>query len=198
MAQPEGFAIEGKEYMGYRLKKSIYGLKLTSRQCYLKFNEVVKKFSFSENQVGNCIYIKINGIMFIILVRYVDDILLASNDKNLLYKAKRFLSSYVLGIEIHRDRTRGVLGLSQKAYINKVLKLYNMHDCFGTHVRFIKGNKLGTFQCRRNQLEIDQIKLIHYNLSVRSIMYAQICMCPDLAFVSWLLGKIQSNIGMKH
>jgi hypothetical protein len=27
MAQPEGFAIEGKEHMGCRLKKSIYELK---------------------------------------------------------------------------------------------------------------------------------------------------------------------------
>jgi hypothetical protein len=49
--------------------------------------------------------------MFIILILYVDDILLASSDKNLLYETKGFLSSnfdmkelgdvsYVLGIEI--------------------------------------------------------------------------------------------------
>jgi hypothetical protein len=49
--------------------------------------------------------------MFIILILYVDDILLASSDKNLLYEAKGFPSSnfdmkelgdvsYVLGIEI--------------------------------------------------------------------------------------------------
>jgi hypothetical protein len=31
-------------------------------------------------------------------------------------------ASYVLGIEIHRDRKNGVLGLSQKAYLEKVLK----------------------------------------------------------------------------
>jgi hypothetical protein len=36
-------------------------------------------------------------------------------------------TSYVLGIEIHRDRIRGMLSLSQKAYIEKVLKRYNMH-----------------------------------------------------------------------
>jgi hypothetical protein len=61
--------------------------------------------------------------MFIILIVYVDDILLVSRDKNLLYETKEYLSSnfdmkdisdasYVLGIEIQRDRTKGVLGLS--------------------------------------------------------------------------------------
>ena len=32
MAQPKGFVMEGKERMGCRLKKSIYGLKQASRQ----------------------------------------------------------------------------------------------------------------------------------------------------------------------
>jgi hypothetical protein len=133
MAQPEGFTIEDKEYMGLRLKKSIYGLKQVSIQWYLKFDEVVKKCGFVKNQVDNCIYIKIKGSMFIVLVLYVDDILLASSDKNLLYETKGFLSSnfdvkdlgaasYVLGIEIYRDRTKGVLDLSQKAYIEKSAK----------------------------------------------------------------------------
>jgi hypothetical protein len=31
-------------------------------------------------------------------------------------------ASYVLGIEIHRDRQKGVLGLSQKSYIEKYTK----------------------------------------------------------------------------
>jgi hypothetical protein len=112
MTQPEGFVVEGKEHMGCKLKKSIYGLKQASRQWYLKFDEVIKKFGFIENQVDNCIYVKIKGSMFIILVLYVDDILLACSDKNLLHETKGFLSSnfdmkdlgdtsYVLGIEIH-------------------------------------------------------------------------------------------------
>jgi hypothetical protein len=73
--------------------------------------------------VDNCIYVNFKGKDFTILVLYVDDILLASSDKNMLYETKSFLSSnfdmkdlgdasYVLGIEIHRDRTKGVLRLS--------------------------------------------------------------------------------------
>jgi hypothetical protein len=138
--------------------------------------------------------------MFIILVLYVDDILLACSDKNLLHETNGFLSSnfdmkdlgdasYVLGIEIHRDRTKSVPGLSQRAYIEKMLKRYNMHNCSGQPTPVVKGDKLGTLQGPRNQLEIDQMKSVPYASVVGSIMYAQVCTHPDLAFVTGLVGK---------
>jgi ureidoglycolate hydrolase len=112
--------------------------------------------------VDNCIYVKFKGKDFTILVLYVDGIHLASSDKNMLYETKSFLSSnfdmkdlgdasYVLGIEIHPDGTKGVLGLSQKSYIDIVLKRYNMHKCSTTPTLVLRGNKLGTFQCPKNK-----------------------------------------------
>jgi hypothetical protein len=61
MTQPEGFVVEGKEHMGCRLKKSIYGLKQASRQWYLKFDNMIRSFGFMENEVDNCIYMKSKG-----------------------------------------------------------------------------------------------------------------------------------------
>ena len=58
MAQPKGFVMEGKERMGCRLKKSIYGLKQASRQRYLKFDQTIKNFGFKENVEDNCVYTK--------------------------------------------------------------------------------------------------------------------------------------------
>jgi hypothetical protein len=209
MAQPEGFVMKDNEHLGCRLKKSIYGLKQASRQWYLKFDKVIRNFGFKENEVDNCIYIKFKGGKFTILVLYVDDILLASSDKDMLFETKRFLSSnfdmkdlgeasYVLGIEIHRDRSKGVLGLSQKAYIDRVLKKYNMHKCSATPAPIVKGDKFGTYQCPRNQYEIDQMKTVPYASAVGSIMYAQVCTRPDLAFVTGMLGRYQSNPGPDH
>jgi hypothetical protein len=91
-----------------------------------------------------------------------------------------------------------VLGLSQKVYIDKVLKRYNMNECSTTLVLFMKDDKLGIFQSSRNQLEINEMKLILYASAVGSIMYVQVCTRPDLTFVTGLLERFQSNPGIKH
>jgi hypothetical protein len=158
--------------------------------------------------VDNYIYVKFKGKNFTILVFYVDDISLA-NDKNMLYQIKSFLSynfdmkdlgddSYVLGIKIHQDRTKDVLGLSQKSYIDRVLKRYNMHKCSVMPAPVVKGDKLETFQCLKNKYESDQIKSITYASTVGSLMYAQICTHPNIAFITRLLDRVQTNPGLKH
>ncbi|BBG99824.1 transposable element gene [Prunus dulcis] len=150
MVQPEGFVQEGGKSLVCKLCKSIYGLKQASRQWYLKFNKVVKDFGFVENVLDECIYMKMSGRHFIILVLYVDDILLACTNLTMLHDCKNFLSknfemtdlaeaSYVLGIDISRDRKNGVLGLSQKSYIEKVLKRFNMQNCTGSDIPISKG-----------------------------------------------------------
>jgi hypothetical protein len=143
------------------------------------------------------------------LILYVDDTLLASSDVSLLLETKRFLSldfdmkdlgeaSFLLGIEIHRDRRNGVLGLSQKAYLEKVLKKFSMHACNPMPATIVKGDKYGSFQSPRNQYEINQMKSIPYASAVRSLMYAQVCAHPDLAFVTGMLGRYQKNSGISH
>lgn len=68
---------------------------------------------------------KVSGSKYIFLVLYVDNILLAINDTELLFETKQLFfghfdmkdldaASYVLGILILRDRANGVLRLSQR------------------------------------------------------------------------------------
>ena len=75
-----------------KLKKSIYGLKQASRQWYLKFHEILITFGFKENLVNQCIHLKISGSKICIIVLYVDDMLLASNNVGIIFETKQFLS----------------------------------------------------------------------------------------------------------
>ncbi|RVW21903.1 Retrovirus-related Pol polyprotein from transposon TNT 1-94 [Vitis vinifera] len=182
MEQPIGFVEVGKEDLVCKLNKSIYGLKQASRQC---------------------------GSSYIFLVLYVDDILLASNDPDLLIETKHMLSthfdmkdlgeaSYVLGIKILRDRANGVLKLSQRAYIEKILKRFNMHNCKSTKAPIVKGDKFSKAQCPQNDDEREEMKTIPYSSVVGSLMYAQVCTRPDIAFVVGMLGRYLSNPGSQH
>jgi hypothetical protein len=47
-------------------------------------------------------------------------------------------ASYVIGIEIHRDRKIGLL--------ENVLKRYDMHKCKPSPAPIVKDNKFGNFQ----------------------------------------------------
>ena len=71
---------------------------------------------------------------------YVDDILLAGNDMEMIIATKGWLSSnvkmkdmgevdYILGVKILKDRSKKLLGLSQQTYIKKVLECFQMHNC---------------------------------------------------------------------
>ena len=209
MDQPEGFSVKGKEHMVCKLKKSIYGFKHASRQWYLKFNDTITSFGFQENTVDRCIYMKVSGSKFIFLVLYVDDIFLATNDLGLLHQTKKYLSqnfemkdmgeaTYVIGIEIFRDRSQGLLGLSQKTYINKILERFNMEKCSAGVVPIQKGDKFNAMQCPKNELEREQMRNILYAYVVGSLMYAQTCTRPDISFVVGMLGRYQSNPGLDH
>ena len=120
----------------------------------------------------------------------MDDILLASNDMALLLETKNFLSknlemkdlgdvSFVIGIQTPRDRIRGILGLSQKTYIDKVLDRCGIKNCS-------KGDKLSLLKCLKKDLQKEQMKDIPYASAVESLMYAQVCTRPDIAYTEKL------------
>ncbi|RVW16631.1 Retrovirus-related Pol polyprotein from transposon TNT 1-94 [Vitis vinifera] len=158
-----------------------------------------------ENTVDQCIYLKFSESKFIILVLYVDDILLVSSDVGLLHETKRFLSSkfdmkdlgdafFVLGMRIYRDRSRGILGLSQKAYIDKMLSRFGMSNCAPGHTPMAKGNKFSLHQCPKNELEKKDMERFPYASVIGSLKYAQVCTRPDIAYIVGMLGRYLSNL----
>jgi hypothetical protein len=73
-----------------------------------------------------------------------------------------------------------------------------MHKCSASPAPIVKGDRYGDHQCPRNQYELNQMKVVPYASAVGSLQYAQVCTRPDLAYVTGLLGRFQSNPGLDH
>ena len=142
---------------------------------------------------------------------FVDDILLVSKDMAFLLETKSFLSknfeikdlgdvSFVIGIQIQRDRTRGrgILSLSQKTYIDKVLHRYSMKNYSLGDTPLTKRNKLSLLQCPKNDLQKEQMKGILYALAVENLIYAQVYTRPDIAYTVEKLDRYLINPGIDH
>ncbi|GJT26870.1 retrotransposon protein, putative, ty1-copia subclass [Tanacetum coccineum] len=139
MEQPEGYVNPKYPNRVCKLQRSIYGLKQASRQWNKRFDEEIKKFGFTQNRDEPCVYRKASGSNVVFLILYVDDILIMGNNIPRLKEVKDYLgkcfsmkdlgeAAYILGIKIYRDRSKRLIGLSQSAYIDKILKKFNMHN----------------------------------------------------------------------
>ena len=122
------------------LKKSLYGLKQSPRMWYLKFDEFLIRYGFIRNSYDSYVYILKKGkVCVLYLLVYVDDILIASANKEEIRQLKENLNTKfemkdlgsarrILGIDIHRDRAKGELFLSQSNYLKKVVERFRMHQ----------------------------------------------------------------------
>jgi hypothetical protein len=91
MTQPQGFVDPKNAGKICKLQRSIYGLKQASQSWNIRFDEVVKGFSFIKNEDEPCVYKKASGSALVFLVLYVDDILLIRNDIPMLEAVKTSL-----------------------------------------------------------------------------------------------------------
>ena len=129
MEQPKGY--ESKECSKVcKLNRFIYGLKQASRSWNHRFDEAIQSFGFIKNEDEPCVYKKVSGSQLTFLVLYVDDILLIGNDIGMLTNVKLWLcktfsmkdlgeATYILGIRVYRDRSKRMIGLSQKPLLGK-------------------------------------------------------------------------------
>jgi len=57
---------------------------------------------------------------------------------------------------------------------------------------------LSLLQCPKNDLQKEQMKDIPNALTVESLMYAQVCTYPDIAYVVGKLGRYLCNPEIDH
>ena len=210
MKQPEGFEEKGKENHVCHLLKSLYGLKQSPRQWYKRFDSFMLAHDFTRSSYDSCVYYKelVSG-SFIYLLLYVDDMLVACKNMIEIHNLKKLLASEfdmkdlgeakkILGMEIIRDRNAGVLYLSQKRYIEKVLERFSMVHAKPVSTPLSSHFKLSKELSPQSKEEEKSMAHIPYTSAVGSVMYAMVCSRPDIAHAVSMVSRYMSRPGKVH
>ena len=210
MEQPDGFVKKGDEDKVCLLKKSLYGLKQSPRQWNLKFDSFMQKLEFQKSKFDLCVYMKdVNTKKAVYLLLYVDDMLIASGNPKVIQALKDSLSrefemkdlgkaSRILGMDIIRDREKGILVLSQQRYLGKVLRTFGMYEAKSVVTPTASHFKLKSLHPKERAEEFEYMKNIPYASAVGSLIYAMVGSRPDLGFAVGLVCRFMSHQSIEH
>ncbi|KAJ4706252.1 Retrovirus-related Pol polyprotein from transposon TNT 1-94 [Melia azedarach] len=210
MTQLDGFQVPGKEDYVYKLKKSLYGLKQSPRQWYKRFDSYMIEIGYTRSPYDCCVYYsKATNGSLIYLVLYVDDMLIAAENKSDVQKLKDLLSvefemkdlgaaRKILGMEIYRDRSKKKLFLSQKGYIQKILSRCGMSTAKPIDTPSGANAHLSVAFAPKSVEEKEYMSRVPYTSAVGSLMYAMVCTRPDLAQSVSVVSRFMGEPSKEH
>ena len=106
--------------------------------------------------------------------------------------------SYILGVKIHRNRSKRLLTLSQEQYIKKVFERCLMENCNPIDTPMAKGEKLSNNLCPKTLKQKKRMEKVPYASVVGSLMYAMLCTRLDISYAVGMVSRYQSNPGEAH
>ncbi|KAF2314833.1 hypothetical protein GH714_036850 [Hevea brasiliensis] len=104
----------------------------------------------------------------------------------------------IWGMEITRHRSVGKLFLSQQAYVEKVLKRFNMNNAKPVTVPFAAHFKLSANMSPKTDEDIEHMSCVPYLSTVGSIMYAMVCTHPDISHAVSVVSRYMTCLGKEH
>lgn len=202
LQQPQGYIEPGKENLVCRLHKSLYGLKQASRVWNRHFDTFLKKFGLNPSDADPCLYLRHYQGEFALVIIWVDDGLVCSNNGDLVSAIIEYLSkcfemcctpaNHFVGLSITRDRQRKTLYLTQPEYIKKILQRFHMLDCNPKSLPADPNSRL------RHDAEGNYNQEIPYREAVGSLMYLMLASRPDIAFAVGQVSQFCENPKPEH
>ena len=198
MEQAEGFQVNSEVKLVYKLNKSLYGLKQSGRNWNNMLHTYLLENNFVQNAVDHCICTMKNENEMVIILVWVDDLIIAATNDELLSKIKQMLNdkfhmkdlgtlSYFLGISF--EQGEGYVKMNQTKYLLKILEKFEMSNC-----------KPRSTPCEQ-KLECngdEQIDSTKYREVVGSLIYAMTCTRPDICWIVTKLSQYLSKPQKEH
>jgi hypothetical protein len=103
-------------------------------------------------------------------------------------------------MEIIRDENSRLFYLSQKNYIEKVLRRFNMDKTKPMSTPLAHHFKSSSKQCAETNDDFDYMSKVSYSYFsvVGSLMYAIVCSCLDLSHAMSVVSRYMTNPGKEH
>ncbi|KAG3103454.1 Retrovirus-related Pol polyprotein from transposon TNT 1-94 [Phytophthora idaei] len=204
MAQPDGYVDEDHPDYVCKLKRSLYGLKQSPRMWNQTIDDFMLKIGLKKCESDHCVYIKRNDQEMIFVVLYVDDLILASSNDELLESTKRALSKrfemtdlgeleYFLGMEIKNDRDSGKVTVRQTKFLKSILIKFGIQDSKPVKTPQDPGLKLTNNMCEGGCQHEDTMKNVPYRSAVGGLMYLMVATRPDLAAAVGVLSQFAAD-----
>lgn len=199
MAIPEG--LQASQGLVCKLQKSLYGLKQSPKCWNEKFNSFLLEYGFDRSKHDYCLYFKFTASNVLYLILYVDDILIAGNNLELIEKLKKELSKIFkmsdcgplrcyLGTKIDYDQKSGILKMSQRSHIDKILEKFGLVDCNPAKTPMEKGLQMSLDDGKRTEKP--------YRELLGSLMYLMLSVRPDICYHVGYMGRFQQQPSETH
>nr|GEW83907.1 retrotransposon protein, putative, Ty1-copia subclass [Tanacetum cinerariifolium] len=107
-------------------------------------------------------------------------------------------TTFILGIKIYRDRSKRLIGQSQSAYMDKILKRFRMDNSKRGNIPMEERLDLNKTQGASTPEELKRRQHVPYASVVGSIMYVVRCTRLNVAFVQNITSHFQQNPGEPH
>jgi hypothetical protein len=208
MRQPEGFVEKGKDWY-WRLLKSLYGLKQAGRCWHKKLNEVLESMDFKRTVSDHSIWVFQRGDVRIIIPVFIDDMTIAAKSGTKIQEVKDELkkhfklrdlgpTTWLLGVEIKRDRKKRTLTLSQRQYTLDLLDRFKFPDCNPVVTPIDPSVRLSSSMSPQSPEDIELMRSVPYLQAVGSLMYLAIATRPDISYAVGVLARFSKNPGPMH
>lgn len=187
-----------------KLKKTLYGLKVSSKKWYERFTKEAKRLGLERDINDPCLFTWRKDGLLVILVLYVDDIILASNSPEKLHEIKSELCKTFemkdlgeprtyLEMKIERDRENKILKLSQSEYTERILERFNMKECKAQNTpmvtRQVKNRELRASE----NIAVTRENDFPYREAIGSLLYLAGTTRPDISFAVNYLSRKQMS-----
>ena len=104
----------------------------------------------------------------------------------------------ILGMRIIRDKTNGTLKLKQSEYVKKVLSRFNMNEAKPVSTPLGSHFKLSKEQSSKTKEERDHMSKVPCASAIGNLMYAMVCIRPDIAHAVGVVSRFMSRPRKQH